>query len=114
GEQGAPRAPPLRESRLTQQTKEKAEKVRVFALAKELNVETKVLLDYAKELGFSAIKNQLNGLEPDQVEALKERVKKGPKGPAVPAAPQRPAPLPPPAKLDSKIKTLPKAVTPPR
>ena len=77
------------------QTKEKEtkdKKVRVFNLAKELNLESKVLLDYCKELGFAEIKNQLNGLEPDQVDSLKERVKKGPRpGNAARA----PLPLPP-------------------
>lgn len=63
------------------ETKEKAVKVRVFTLAKELGVESKTLLDYCKELGFANVTNQLNGLEPHQVEALRERVKKGPKRP---------------------------------
>src|SRR3954471_16232542 len=73
-------APP-EEFRLSNpQTKDaKEKKVRVFNLAKELNVESKLLLDYCKELGFAAITNQLNGLDPDQAEALKERVKRGPK-----------------------------------
>ena len=56
------------------QTKDvKEKKVRVFNLAKELNVESKLLLDYCKELGFSAITNQLNGLDPDQAEAILQR-----------------------------------------
>src|SRR5205807_2594279 len=67
----------------------------------------KVLLDYCKELGFAGITNQLNGLEPDQAEALKERVKKGPKAGATPAPV---APLKPviPTKLEHKVQTLPK------
>ncbi len=94
-------------------TKEK--KVRVFTLAKELNVPNPLLLDYCKELGFTEITNQLNGLLPDQVEALKERVKKGPKAGAgtgaahtpvhAPAAPAKPV-IPPVAKT---IQALPKA-----
>ena len=95
------------------QTKDKDakdKKVRVFALAKELNLETKTLLDYAKELGFAEIKNQLSGLAPEQAEALKERVKKGPR----PGTPRAPAPIPakpviPPVAKDSKIQTIPKA-----
>jgi translation initiation factor IF-2 len=92
------------------ETKDK--KVRVFNLAKELNLESKVLLDYCKELGFTEIKNQLNGLEPEQVDALKERVKKGPR-PGTPAAPAAPVPakpvIPPAASLATKVQTLPKA-----
>ncbi|QJW95350.1 hypothetical protein FTUN_2898 [Frigoriglobus tundricola] len=95
------------------QTKDsKEKKVRVFNLAKDLNVESKLLLDFCKELGFSDIKNQLNGLEPEQVDALKERLKKGPaKSGSAPLSPPGTAPksiIPPPAKLDKPIQTLPK------
>ena len=89
-------------------TKEK--KVRVFTLAKELNLESKVLLDYCKDLGFAGITNQLNGLEPEQVDRLKDRVKKGskpPVGPGTTPAPTRTI-IPPAGKLDPKIQTLPK------
>src|SRR5258707_6005246 len=89
--------PPPEEFRLSNpQTKDaKEKKVRVFNLAKELNVESKLLLDYCKELGFAGITNQLNGLEPDQAEALKERVKKGPK----PGATHAPVPGSPPKSV---------------
>ena len=86
------------------------EKVRVYILAKELKLETKDLLVICQELGFSGIKNQLSGLEPDQVSALKKRVKDGP---AKPTAPARSAPAPavggPPKTLDSRVRTLPPA-----
>ena len=39
---------------------------RVYQLAKELNVESKELLDFCKELGYD-IKNQLSNLTGDQV-----------------------------------------------
>ncbi len=95
------------------QTKEKDakdKKVRVFALAKELNLETKTLLDFAKELGFAEIKNQLSGLAPEQAEALKERVKKGPKLPVTAPGAAAPIPAKPviPAIAKDKIQTLPK------
>lgn len=95
------------------QTKEKPEKdkkVRVFALAKELNVDSKVLVDLCKELGFAGITSQLNGLETAQAESLRARVKKGPKVSAPAAsgpAPTKPS-IPPVAK-DNRIQTLPKA-----
>ena len=93
----------------------KEKKVRVFDLAKELDMASKDLVAIAQELGYSAIKNQLNGLEPAQVDALKERVKKG--APAKPAAAGltrapgavKPAPLPPPGKIEQKVVTLPAA-----
>jgi translation initiation factor IF-2 len=96
------------------QTKEKEpkeKKVRVFNLAKELDLESKVLVDYCKELGFTGITSQLNGLEPDQVEAVRQYVKKGPKSaaPAAPApVPSKPV-IPPASQLVTKVQTLPKA-----
>src|SRR6202035_1807860 len=91
-------------------------KLRVFALAKELNLESKDLLAYCKELGYAGITNQLHGLEPEQVDALKERVKKGgPKHghsqaytPVVSGTPPKSI-IPPATKLDKPIQTLPKA-----
>ena len=97
------------------QTKEKdpkEKKVRVFNLAKELNLESKVLLDYCKELGFAGVNNQLSGLAPEQADALKERVKKGPRpgttSPSTPA-PSKPV-IPTAAQLTTatKVQTLPK------
>ncbi|MFO0821730.1 MAG: translation initiation factor IF-2 N-terminal domain-containing protein [Gemmataceae bacterium] len=103
------------------QTKEKPEKdkkVRVFALAKELNVETKTLLEFAKELGFAEIKNQLSGLAPEQADALKARAKSGPKAPAAktsaPGVPSPPAKPVIPVAKDNRIQTLPKAKPTPK
>ncbi|HEY3787888.1 MAG TPA: translation initiation factor IF-2, partial [Urbifossiella sp.] len=94
------------------QTKEKDKKVRVFELAKELALGSKDLVSLAKDLGFAGVTNQLSGLTNEQVDALKDRAKKGPKPGAAPAAtPVKPV-IPPAAKLDSGIKTLPKAVKP--
>src|SRR5580658_8266306 len=107
-------APPEEYRLSNPQTKEKPEKdkkVRVFALAKELNLESKVLVDVCKELGFPGITSQLNGLEPDQVDTLKERLKKGLKpGPAVHSPGMAPAPpkqiIPPASQLITKVQTL--------
>jgi translation initiation factor IF-2 len=96
------------------QTKEKPEKdkkVRAFALARELNLETKTLLDYAKELGFTAVINQLSGLSPEQVDALKDRAKQGGKpAAAMPggSAHTTVKPVIPPIAKDNKILTIPK------
>ena len=50
----------------------------------------KVLAEaHPEELGFAQVKNQLSGLEAEQVDALKERIKKGPK-PGASAAPPVP------------------------
>lgn len=47
-----------------------SEKMRVYALARELDVDSKDLLHYCKELGYD-VKNQLSSIDPDQVEKLK-------------------------------------------
>ena len=91
-------------------TQEKTqEKVRVYALAKELKLDTKDILDLCHELGYPSIKNQLSGLEPDHVVALKKRVKDGPKsGGSAPILPPKIAPAAgPPKTLESKVRTLP-------
>jgi translation initiation factor IF-2 len=80
-------------------------KLRVFELAKTLGLETKAILDYCRDLGYD-VKNQLSSLEPEQVDALKQRIAKGGRpGPAA-APPPRPAPLP---KVEKRIQTLPTA-----
>ena len=48
------------------------DKIRIYALAKEWKVDSKVILDYCKELGFDA-KNQLSSLEPEQIDAITVR-----------------------------------------
>ncbi|HEY1375732.1 MAG TPA: translation initiation factor IF-2 [Gemmataceae bacterium] len=75
--------------------------MRVYQLAKTLNVESKELLDYCKELGYD-IKNQLSNLAADQCDALMKRAKQGPQGGVAVAAP-------PPVlhgKLDTRVRTL--------
>src|SRR5437868_9924872 len=41
-----------------------------------LNMESKALLDICQELGYD-VKNQLSGLDPDQRDAIEQRVKRG-------------------------------------
>ncbi|HJZ57118.1 MAG TPA: translation initiation factor IF-2 N-terminal domain-containing protein, partial [Gemmataceae bacterium] len=85
--------------------------MRLFELAKELNLASKDLVAFAQELGFAGIKNQLNTLEPEQVDALKDRAKKGPKpGTAhAPPMPTKPV-IPPAAKIgENRVQTLPKS-----
>ncbi|MBX9680814.1 MAG: translation initiation factor IF-2 [Gemmataceae bacterium] len=63
------------------------EKIRVYALARDLNVESKDLLEMCKQAGFE-VKNQLSNLEVEQAEALKTLLK-SPKSAAAPAAPAK-------------------------
>jgi translation initiation factor IF-2 len=84
------------------------EKVRVYILAKELALETKDMLELCKELGYEGIKNQLTGLEPEQVAGLKKRIKEGPKhAPAAkPALPKPGLPAALPKGIDTKVRTI--------
>ena len=45
------------------------EKIRVYVLARELNVDTKILLDMCKQAGYD-VKNQLSNLEPEHRDAI--------------------------------------------
>ncbi len=52
------------------------DKVRVYVLARELNVDTKDLLDLCKQAGLD-VKNQLSSLDPDQRDMVEDMVKRG-------------------------------------
>src|SRR5437588_9896546 len=80
-----------------------AEKMRVYALAKTLDVESKTLLDYCKELGYD-VKNQLSSIDPDQAAALTDRVKRGNQGGVAVAAPAFVPPVG--ATLTNQVKPL--------
>src|SRR2546421_13094254 len=54
-----------------------------------LNMESKVLLDICQELGYD-VKNQLSGLDPDQRDAIEQRVKRGHGGGTATLAPPKP------------------------
>jgi translation initiation factor IF-2 len=76
------------------------EKVRVYALARELNVDSKDLLEMCRQAGFD-VRNQLSNLEPEQRDLIEQMVKRGGASVAV-AAPAKhaaviptvPAPIP--------------------
>ena len=70
---------------------QKNEKTRVYALARELDMDYKDLLVYCKELGFD-VKNQLSSLDPEQCDQLKERVASGSKGGPAPTPNVAPRP----------------------
>jgi translation initiation factor IF-2 len=80
-----------------------SQKIRVYALARELNVDTKELMDLARANGID-VKNQLSNLEPDQRDALEQIVRKG--GGVALAAPPKPAEAPRPAPVMGKVRTL--------
>jgi translation initiation factor IF-2 len=75
-----------------------SEKKRIFALARELDMESKDLLTVCRQAGFD-VKNQLSTLDPDQVVMIEQMVRKGKTAPPPAAAPAT-APLQaPPAKI---------------
>ncbi len=49
-------------------------KVRLFTIAKDLDIAVSVLVTHCKHLGFSQVKNQFSALNGDQVEAVKQRI----------------------------------------
>src|SRR5258707_2488269 len=65
------------------------EKVRIYALARELNIESKDLLDLCRQAGFD-VKNQLSSLDPDQRDQVVLMIKRGGSAVAV-ASPPKPA-----------------------
>ena len=58
------------------------DKVRIYVLARELNMESKDLVDLCREHGID-VKNQLSSLDPDQRDAIELLVKRG-KGASTP------------------------------
>ncbi|GHT17642.1 hypothetical protein FACS1894189_3920 [Planctomycetales bacterium] len=79
--------------------------IRIYALAKQLNVDSKVLLDTAKQLGIEGKGSQLASLSADEVEKVKNAVKKTQKPAAKPSVSdgtfQRPV-----SPVDKKIPVL--------
>lgn len=61
------------------------EKVRVYSLARELNMESKDLLDICRQAGID-VKNQLSSLDPDQRDLVEQLAKRGGGGTAVAVA----------------------------
>ncbi len=61
------------------------EKTRVYVLARDLNIDTKDLLDICKAAGLD-VKNQLSNLEPEQRDMIIQLVKKGAHKAPTPAA----------------------------
>src|SRR5947209_17487802 len=68
------------------------DKVRVYILARELNMESKDLLDLCQKANID-VKNQLSSLDPDQRDLLVELVRQG--GTAPRTGPERSSPTAP-------------------
>ena len=82
------------------------EKVRIYALARELHVESKDLLEMCRQAGYD-VKNQLSSLDPDQRDAVEALVKRGGASGGVAVAAPPAAPRPVPVLTPQKPRTLP-------
>lgn len=84
------------------------EKVRVYALARELNIDSKDLLELCQGAGLD-VKNQLSSLDPDQRDMIEQMVKRGGSAVAVAAPPKvaAPAQLPEVARTVRNLDTRP-------
>jgi translation initiation factor IF-2 len=80
------------------------DKIRIYALARELNVETKDLVDLCRQAGFD-VKNHMTSLEPEEREAVELLVRKGGGAVAVAAPPKPVAPAIP--TLSTPVPVLP-------
>lgn len=79
------------------------EKVRVYALARELDIESKDLLDMCRAAGYD-VKNQLSSLDPDQRDAIEALVRKGNRVGTAVAAPPPSTALP--RDIHNKVRVL--------
>jgi translation initiation factor IF-2 len=80
------------------------DKIRVYVLARELNMESKDLLDICKAAGYD-VKNQLSSLEPEDRDRIVKLVQKKGSGVASPAPPP-----PPPVILPARVPVIPAQV----
>lgn len=79
------------------------DKVRIYQLARDLNVETKDLLDLCRQSGID-VKNQLSSLDPDQRDMIEALVKKG--GAVAVAAPPPPKAAVSLGHIDNRVRDL--------
>jgi translation initiation factor IF-2 len=70
-----------------QESRLQREKVRIYALARELNIDSKDLVDLCKQAGLD-VKNQLSSLDPEQRDAVELLVRRGGAAVAVAAPPK--------------------------
>src|ERR1700730_17893879 len=70
-----------------QESRLQREKVRIYALARELNIDSKDLVDLCKQAGID-VKNQLSSLDPEQRDAVELLVRRGGAAVAVAAPPK--------------------------
>jgi translation initiation factor IF-2 len=79
------------------------DKVRIYQLARDLNIETKDLVDLCRNAGID-VKNQLSSLDPDQRDMVEALVKKG--GAVAVAAPPPPKPVVSMGQIDNRVRDL--------
>lgn len=86
-------------------TTTKEAKVRIYQLAKDLDVDTNILLDICTDAGFDKVRSQLSSVDHDQIEIIKVALKKR-------FAPPPPATPPPPRVLSAPVVARPPTLAP--
>ena len=81
---------------------QKEDKVRLYVLARELNMETRDLLDLCRQAGID-VKNQLSSLTHEQREQVEQMARKGAGGVATAAPPKAVAP---PTVVPQRVRVL--------
>lgn len=92
-----------------------APKTRVYELAKELNLDSRRLIDLLRRLGV-IVRNHMSTLEPETIEKVRDVVRGGPNMAGPPPPPKPPAPRPPvpPRAAPHRPKPLARPVPPAR
>ncbi|HMP17706.1 MAG TPA: translation initiation factor IF-2 N-terminal domain-containing protein, partial [Gemmatales bacterium] len=88
-------------------TTTKEPKVRIYQLAKDLDVDTAILLEICTEAGFDKVRSQLSSVDQEQIETIKKALK----GKSAPPPPQV-TPPPPPPVLKQPIAAKPPTLAP--
>ncbi|HQR09421.1 MAG TPA: translation initiation factor IF-2 [Gemmatales bacterium] len=83
----------------------KEAKVRIYQLAKDLDVDTNILLEICTDAGFDKVRSQLSSVDNDQIEIIKVALKKR-------FAPPPPATPPPPPVLRPPVVARPPTLSP--
>ncbi|VTR97878.1 translation initiation factor IF-2 [Tuwongella immobilis] len=79
--------------------------MRVYALAKSLDVESKVLLDLCRDLNYD-VKNQLSSLDEEQCNVIKQRLKGAAPAASAPVEPAPVRPIPQTGNFDTRVRNL--------
>ncbi|QDT38880.1 translation initiation factor IF-2 [Stratiformator vulcanicus] len=81
-------------------------KIRIFALAKELGLDSKELIEHANAAGISVKNSALASISPEEKDIILEQLKSGSSSTATAVADEPAAPAPPPPDRSGKVRKL--------